>query len=94
VGLAPDRATFLSNLGYAQHQLGDIAGAIVTYQRAIEKDPKLGSAWINLGSALVDQGKLDDAARAFRKAVELDPTDPRPKANLEDLAEIRRKSGK
>jgi hypothetical protein len=42
----------------------------------------------------VDRGKLDDAEHAFKKAAELDPTDPRPKASLQDLAEIRKKTTK
>jgi Flp pilus assembly protein TadD len=90
VELAPEKATFLSNLGYAQHQLGDIPGAVATFKKAIEKDPKLGSAWINLGHAYADDGKFEDAERSFKKAAELDPTDPRPKANLKDLAELRK----
>ena len=54
VALSPERATFLSNLGYAEQQLGETANAVITLNKAIAKDPKLGSAWINLGSVLVD----------------------------------------
>ncbi|HVU01984.1 MAG TPA: tetratricopeptide repeat protein [Polyangiaceae bacterium] len=91
---ADPRATFLSNLGYAEQQLGDVAGAVATLQKALDKDPKLASAWLNLGSAFVALGRLDDAERAFKKAGALDPTDPRPKASLGDLAEIRKNAGK
>ncbi|GMV18857.1 MAG: tetratricopeptide repeat protein [Polyangiaceae bacterium] len=94
VKLAPDRATFLSNLGYAQQQRGELDKAIATYQLALKKDDKLGSAWINLGTALAQKGKLDEAESAFKKAQALDPSDPRVKANLEELAELRKKKGK
>jgi len=35
---------------------------------------------------------LDDAERAFRRALALDATDPRAKANLDELVELRKKS--
>jgi len=94
VKLAPDRATFLSNLGYAQQQRGQLDTAIATYKLALKKDDKLGSAWINLGTALAQKGQLDEAEAAFKKAQALDPSDPRVKANLEELAELRKKKGK
>jgi Flp pilus assembly protein TadD len=92
VKLAPDRATFLSNLGYAQQQRGKLDQAIDTYKLALKKDPKLGSAWINLGTALAQKGKLDEAEAAFKKAQALDASDPRVKANLDELAELRKKT--
>lgn len=91
VKLAPERATFLSNLGYAQQQRGELDKAIATYKLALKKDDKLGSAWINLGTALAQKGQLDEAETAFKKAQAIDPSDPRVKANLEELAELRKK---
>ncbi|MCC6897836.1 MAG: tetratricopeptide repeat protein [Polyangiaceae bacterium] len=94
VKLAPDRATFLSNLGYAQQQRGKLDQAIATYKLALKKDDKLGSAWINLGTALAQKGQLDEAEAAFKKAQALDPSDPRVKANLDELAELRKSKSK
>jgi Flp pilus assembly protein TadD len=91
VELAPDRATFLSNLGYAQQQTGNLDLAIQTYKKALGKDDKLGSAWINLGTALAQKGEYDEAEKAFNKALAIDATDPRAKANLDELAEVRKK---
>ncbi len=54
-------------------------------------DPKLGSAWLNLGTAEAKRGNLDKAEEAFKKAQALDPSDPRAKANLEELSELKRK---
>ena len=50
------------------------------------------SAWLNLGTASVKKGDLAEAERAFKKAQSLDPTDPRPKANLADLEALKKKS--
>jgi tetratricopeptide (TPR) repeat protein len=90
VALDP-RATFLSNLGYAYQLLGMNERAVSTYRRALDKDPKLGSAWINLGTVLAQQGKLAEAEKALKEAERLDPSDPRAKANLEELEALKRK---
>ena len=94
IKLEPKRATFVSNLGYAEQQQGKIDQAIASYRRAIKLDPKLGSAWINLGTALARKGKLSEAEQAFKKALLLDPSDPRAKANLEELALLRKQKKK
>ena len=94
VQLAPDRATFLSNLGYAYQLAGKLELAIETYRKALAKDEKLGSAWINLGTALARKKEYDEAEKAFNSALALDPQDPRAKANLSELAELRKATGK
>ena len=44
--------------------------------------PLENSARNNLGIALKDQGKIDEAIEAYRKAMELDPKDAKPHGNL------------
>lgn len=90
VELAPERATLLSNLGYAYQQGGNLDLAIQTYRDALSKDERLGSAWINLGTALAQKQRYAEAEQAFRRAEQLDPTDPRVKANLQELEDLRR----
>src|SRR5690606_41325950 len=51
VALAPGRATFLSNLAYLELSSGKLEEASRLARRATVLDPKLGSAWINLGVA-------------------------------------------
>jgi Flp pilus assembly protein TadD len=73
---------------------GQLDLAISTATKASVLDPKLGSAWINLGTALAKKGDLPAAERAYQRALALDPSDPRAKANLAELAEMKReKSG-
>jgi tetratricopeptide (TPR) repeat protein len=61
---------------------GNPAKAVDAYGYAVLLDPKLWSAWANLGSVLHDQlGNHDDALEAYNKAYEIltedeDPTDP------------------
>jgi Flp pilus assembly protein TadD len=86
IQLDPKRATFRSNLGYALQLSGKSSEAIVAYREAIQLDPKLSSAWINLATSLARDPKTRGEARqALKTAAGLDPTDPRVKANLEEL---------
>jgi len=87
--LAPERATFLTNLGYAYELQGQLDKAVETQRKAVALDPKLGSAWINLGNALAGLKQYEQAEVALRQAAALDPSDPRPQASLRDLAEVR-----
>ncbi|HSO40109.1 MAG TPA: tetratricopeptide repeat protein [Labilithrix sp.] len=86
IQLDPKRATFRSNLGYALQLSGKIGEAIAEYREALKLDPKLSSAWINLATALSRDPKTRGEARqALKTAAGLDPSDPRVKANLEEL---------
>jgi superkiller protein 3 len=84
--LDPSRATFHSNLGYALQLRGSPTEAIAEYRKALAIDPHLASAWINLATALAKDPKTRaEAKNALGEAKKLDPTDPRVKANEEEL---------
>jgi Flp pilus assembly protein TadD len=85
------RATLHSNLGYALQQKRDVPGAIAEFREAIRLDEKLVSAWINLATALAQTGDLVEARRALVRAQKLDPSDPRVRANLDELRELEKK---
>lgn len=86
IELDPKRATFHSNLGYAFQLEGKLSDAISEYREALRLDSKLASAWINLATALSRDPKTRGEARqALKTAGSIDPTDPRVKANLEEL---------
>ena len=44
--------------------------AIADLNRAVEIDPSFAPAWANLGIVLDQQGKLDEAAASFQKAIQ------------------------
>jgi Flp pilus assembly protein TadD len=86
LALDPSRATFHSNLGYALQLQGAVPEAVAEYRRALSIDPHLASAWINLATALAKDPKTRGEARnALGEAQKIDPTDPRVKANLNEL---------
>jgi tetratricopeptide (TPR) repeat protein len=55
------------------NELGDVAEAIVYYDRAIASDPKNLWGWKGKGLALRSQRKLDDALKCFDEALRIDP---------------------
>ncbi|HEY2368202.1 MAG TPA: tetratricopeptide repeat protein, partial [Polyangiaceae bacterium] len=86
VQMDPRRPSYLTNLGYAYQLLGKRPEAIAKYREAIRIDDKFASAWINLATALAQDPKTRAEARsALTTAQRIDPTDPRVKANLEEL---------
>jgi len=86
IQLDPSRATFHSNLGYALQSQGMRTEAIAEYREALRLDAQLGSAWINLATILArDPRTRGEARAALEAAKKVDPTDPRVKANLEEL---------
>jgi Flp pilus assembly protein TadD len=86
IALDPKRATFHSNLGYAFQAKGQLKEAIAEYEAALKIDSKLVSAWINLATALSKDPTTRKKARdALETAKRLDPSDPRVRANLDEL---------
>lgn len=59
-------------MGLAFSNLGDIANAIDSFNRAIKLKPKFVDAINNLANALRHQGKLSEACDAYRKVIKID----------------------
>jgi tetratricopeptide (TPR) repeat protein len=62
------------NLGYLQHERGDLAGASDTYRAAIQKCEPSSLLLFNLAVVEEDQGLAEAAAIHYRNALALDPT--------------------
>ena len=63
-------------LGLALQARGRLDEAVAEYRKAVAVDPKLYPAWSNLGAALLDQRKPDEAITALREALRLEPGHP------------------
>jgi tetratricopeptide (TPR) repeat protein len=55
--------------------------AVELYRRVIKADPKLPTAYLNLGIALKAQGKIELAIQNYEKAIALNPRDERSHFN-------------
>jgi Flp pilus assembly protein TadD len=72
---SPQDAFLLTLLGTARSNEADL-------RAAIEADPDLPEAYINLGTILARKGQRDEAIALFRKALEVDPQSRAAEGNL------------
>ncbi|KAL3941712.1 MAG: hypothetical protein SGARI_000506, partial [Bacillariaceae sp.] len=85
LALNSEDAELLYNLGV---KIGDQPNAdrneeMIMYKKCTEIDPSYGGAWLNLGTALAEQGNLDDAEVMFLKAMMSErPWEVKPKAMI------------
>lgn len=87
----PGNLVGLMGLGNTAYALGDKAGAEAAFRQAATLHPLAAAAFNNLAQALADQGKLDAALAAARKAVALGGTSrPAAEATLEQILRMRR----
>jgi len=61
------------NLGLKQANVGDLPGAIDSWQKALQLNPNLAEIWHNLGSALGRLEYYPEAVDSFNRALEIDP---------------------
>lgn len=79
-------------LGWSYYRTERFADAANAYRRATQADPKNAEGWSALGEAISLQGNGDvpaEAQAAFRRALSIDPADPRARyflAVARDLA--------
>ena len=62
--------------------------AISRFERAADLDPTYAAAYNNLAIAYEQQGKLDEARKAYEKALKLEPDNQYIKQNYELFREI------
>src|SRR2546423_10988198 len=69
----PEHPVALHYLGVLAHQFGRHEDAIALIERSVALLPR-GSYYSNLGEAYRAAKRFDNAAAAFRKAIELEPS--------------------
>lgn len=99
VALSPANSQYLAELGewhksrrewdqaYARFKKAeDVAGLVSEHRRK----PERSRALRGMGFVLIEQGKLDEAEKMFRKCLEIDPNDEGAKGELEFIRQQRR----
>ena len=89
-GVLPGALDVLLSLGGILLEERRADNALEVLEEATRKHPDRADAWILMGRALADLGKLDTAVRALRKAVSLDPV---PCISPESIGQVGRGKG-
>jgi tetratricopeptide (TPR) repeat protein len=83
--LEPENPYRYASLAYARDFFGDLEGAIIDYQKAVELDPEDAVAHNNLGLLLEKQGYQSKAQRNFEKADKLSRIEKKMFDKLDEL---------
>jgi Tfp pilus assembly protein PilF len=67
--------------------------AIYRWERAVEIDPTYAAAFNNLAVAYEHEGRLDEARRAYEKALALEPENVQIRQNYDLFKEINERAG-
>ena len=87
----PESIIAHNNLGRALAAAGDSAGAMASFQRAIEIEPEYAQANYNLGLLLTQQGRHAEAEAAYERALVREPRNGRILTDLGNSLLRRRK---
>jgi len=85
--LLKDDAKAYREEGYRAQSLGDIEGALVWYQKAVQLDPHYAQAYNDIGVIYESQGEIARAAEMYKKTLEIDPSFLSAYTNLAFIAE-------
>ena len=66
----------LAGLGSALDELGRGADALAVLREGLARYPKSGLLHADLGTTLLNQGKLEEAVESYHKGIEVDPAAP------------------
>lgn len=69
-------------IGWKQHQSGDLRGAEQVYRQVLQVAPANENAWCFLGMSCHDQARYDDAVQAYGRALEIRADFPVALSNL------------
>ncbi|WP_141358941.1 tetratricopeptide repeat protein [Streptomyces sp. 6-11-2] len=72
-GHTSQEAATLLQAGNLQVQYRDYVGATRTFRRVLELDPRNKVAWYDLGVIAHQEGRADDARKAYDEALKIDP---------------------
>ncbi len=67
-------------LAYSAQEKYDMA--IVSYNKAVKKDPNFAFAWDNLGMSYRRRGNYKEAIKCYKKSLEIDPQGKMPLQNM------------
>jgi tetratricopeptide (TPR) repeat protein len=89
--VSPTHALAHNELGLALEAKADYAGAVNSFNRAIEIYPRFSEAMCNLGGAYIAQGDTADAERVLRASLAINPQNYAVFTNMGNLRLVERR---
>jgi len=65
----PDDAALMNDYGYFNYSNGNLEQAEIWLRRAVDQDPFLDVAWVNLGVVLAEQQRYKESLKAFQQVL-------------------------
>ncbi|MFN7975160.1 MAG: sulfatase-like hydrolase/transferase [Acidobacteriota bacterium] len=84
---SPGNLPFLTQLARAQSASGDGAAAVATFEKALSLNPKLDFLHLNMGDALRDMGRIEEARASYQRALDINPRFAAAWAHMAELAD-------
>jgi GT2 family glycosyltransferase/tetratricopeptide (TPR) repeat protein/SAM-dependent methyltransferase len=85
VELVPHDPSAWHNLGVVQMLQGHPEQAVTAFQESLRHGPDFPGSWVLLGSALRQCGRIPEAVQAWRRTLELEPTNAEARSQLQQL---------
>lgn len=85
LSLVPTNLALANNVANLMIEVGDTTKALQTYQTILHRDSTVTTAWLNLGAVYARQGRKEEARRAWKKVLELQPGHERARRYLTRL---------
>lgn len=65
----PDDAALMNDYGYFNYANGNLEQSEIWLRRAVDQDPFLDVAWVNLGVVLAEQQRYKESLKAFQQVL-------------------------
>jgi Flp pilus assembly protein TadD len=88
--IAPGNPNYLSHMGLCTGMTGDLRDAEIMCRKAVSLAPLQPILLVNLGRVLLEQGKREEARKAFTRAYEIDDTNAAAALELSRMGVRRR----
>jgi Flp pilus assembly protein TadD len=88
--IAPGNPNYLSHMGLCMGMTGNLREGEIMCRKAVTLDPLRPILLVNLGRVLLEQGKREEARKAFTRAYEIDDTNAAAALELSRMG-VRRK---
>ena len=74
IELEPQFSELHNNLGLLYLKMKNVNEAVLSFEESVKKNVNNAMAYVNLGNALIELEKFEEALKAYNKALQIDPS--------------------